>query len=414
MRRWYMLFVLTLTYAFSVMDRQILSILLEDLRAEFLLSDTQLGLLSGIAFALFYATLGIPIARLADRSHRVNIISIAVAVWSVATALCGAVVSFWQLFVARISVGIGEAGASPPAYSLISDYFAAEQRGTAVSIYMLGSSVGSLLGLVVGGFVAELYGWRWAFVAVGLPGLALALLAKLSMREPPRGALDQAEESTGKAAQERPSFAQVVADLAQNYVYRQALAGHVLAGFVGYAMFSWLAVLYLRQFDLGQGAVGSIVGGLTVICATPGLLIGGFLSDRLGKKQTGWRLRMPAIALCLCLPLYLTALWQDSYITMSIFVGAGLFAYNLGHAPPVAVMQNVVAPNVRAQATSFNFFFINILGLGLGPLLVGFISDVTEPRFGIDALRVALTVVMFVLIPAAILLWRGGAALERG
>ena len=196
--RWYVLIMLAVMYAFSIMDRQILSILLEDIRAEFVLTDLQLGLLSGVAFALFYATLGIPIARLADRFNRVSIISAAVALWSVMTALCGAASSFWYLFLARVGVGVGEAGGNPPAHSVISDYFNKDERSFALSVYTSGAALGLLLGLVTGGFVAEYYGWRWAFVCAGVPGLALALLLKLTVREPVRGGLEEGNNSSSR------------------------------------------------------------------------------------------------------------------------------------------------------------------------------------------------------------------------
>ena len=410
MYRWYALSLLALTYAFSVMDRQIISILLEDLRAEFLLTDTQLGLISGIAFALFYATLGVPIARLADRSNRVNIVSIAVGVWSLATAICGAVTNFTQLFLARIMVGVGEAGGGPPSHSLVSDYFRPEERGFAMSVYSLGTSIGGLMGLILGGFVAEYWGWRWAFVVAGVPGIFLAILVKLSVKEPPRGQFDNPSEKPKEA--ERDTFWAAVGELWRLNTYRHVLLGHTAAVLVGYAIFSWLAALYIRQFGTGQGEVGSILGGINLFFGVPGLLIGGYLSDRLGRSDPRWRIRISAVALIFCFPLYLVALWQDSQMGMSIFVALAIFCYQLSHAPGLALVQIVVRPELRAVAASFVFFLANLIGLGLGPVVVGYLSDVSADSFGGQSLNFALTVMMFGLIPAIVLYWMAGESIE--
>ena len=407
--RWYVLGILALTYAFSYMDRQILSILLEDLRAEFSLSDTQLGLLSGLAFALFYSILGIPIARLADRYNRINIISAAVALWSAVTVLCGAVTSFAQLFIARIGVGIGEAGGTPPAHSVISDYFGPSERSTAISIYSLGTAVGGLMGLVIGGTIAENFGWRWAFVAAGLPGIALALLVKLSVREPPRGSLDKDHTPTASPI----AFRQTLLVLWNNVIYRRVTIGHVFAVFVGYGLASWLPALYLRQFELGQSAVGGIVGLINLTAGVPGLIIGGLLADRLAKSDVRWRGWVPAVAVLAALPLYLLALLVSSLWATSILFGLGIFAYSISHGPGLAVVQVVLTSNLRAQGAAFVFFFSNLIGLGIGPVLVGFISDLGQPRFGEASLNLALAVLMLMLIPAGIWYWRAGAVMRN-
>ena len=407
MYRWYVLIMLALTYAFSVMDRQILAILLEDLRAEFALNDTQLGLLSGLAFALFYAGLGVPIARLADRFNRMNIISIAVGFWSLATALCGAAQSFWQLFLGRVGVGIGEAGGNAPSHSVISDYFEPERRGVALSVYSLGTSVGGLLGLVVGGFVAEYYGWRWAFLALGVPGILLALIVKLTVREPERGATEATPLNEAGV-----TFITAIRSLSLNAVYRQVLIGHTLAVFVGYAILSWLAALYIRLFDMGQGEVGSILGLVNLVAGVPGLLVGGYLVDRFGRQDIRWRMRIPALALMLALPSFLFGLWQSSVLAMSILMGAGIFLYQVSHAPGLAVVQSAVAPNMRALAASFIFLFSNMLGLGLGPLVVGSISDIYMAEHGSGgALRLALVYAMLVLLPAIYWYWKSATSL---
>ena len=267
--RWYVLVMLALTAAFSFMDRQILAILLEDIRAEFTLTDLQLGLLSGVAFAIFYATLSVPIARLADRYSRVDIVSIAVGLWSGMTVLCGAATSFWSLFLARVGVGVGEAGGSAPAHSLVSDYFDKNERSFAMSIYSMGTAAGMLLGLAMGGLVAEHFGWRWAFVAAGAPGIALALIIKLTVREPLRGGMDQGETSSSS---ERDSFLETFRKLWDNRSYRFVNLGYSVSVFSGSAFTTWLPTLYLRQFDLSQSQVGLIVGVSIAGFATAGLV----------------------------------------------------------------------------------------------------------------------------------------------
>ncbi len=412
--RWYVLGILALTYAFSFMDRQILSILLEDIRAEFVLSDLQLGLLSGIAFALFYATLGIPIARLADRFNRVSIISIAVAVWSVMTALCGAANNFWQLFAARVGVGIGEAGGSPPSHSIISDYFNKEERSFAMSIYSLGTSLGMLFGLVMGGFVAEYYGWRWAFVCAGVPGLALALLLKFTVKEPVRGAMeDMTTEAAQSASENRESMFVAFKALWANKSYRYVNLAHMFGVFVGYGFTVWKPPLYLRQFDLSQSEVGLIVGLTSAGLGIPGMLLGGYFADRLSKRDSRGPAWLCAGAVLLAVPAYLIALWSSDWILTTVFIGVGLFLYSLSHAPGLAIVQTVVEPHRRAQAAAYVFFLSNILGLGLGPVLVGSVSDAFAPDYAERSLNVALGFVTLVLFIAMAMYLKTANALKE-
>ena len=415
--RWYVLCLLGVGYAFSFMDRQILSILLEDIRAEFVLSDLQLGLLSGIAFALFYATLGIPIARLADRFNRVNIVSIAIAVWSAMTVLCGAATNFWQLFLARVGVGVGEAGGSPPSHSIISDYFKDDERSFALSIYSLGTSLGMLFGLVMGGFVAEYYGWRWAFVCAGVPGLALALVMKLTVREPKRGGVEAppADEAGKSRAMEAPkdSMVQSFRILWANRAYRYVNLAHMLGVFVGYGFTVWKAPLYLRQFDLSQSEVGMVVGFTAAAFGVPGMLLGGYFADRLFKRDVRGPAWLCGIAVLLATPAYLLALWSTDWVMTTAFIALGLFLYSLSHAPGLAIVQTVVEPQRRAQAAAYVFFVSNLLGLGAGPLLVGWLSDSFAGEYGERSLNVALGFITFVFVGAAGMYWRTARALQR-
>ena len=408
--RWYVLGVLSVTYAFSFMDRQILSILLEDIRAEFALSDLQLGLLSGIAFALFYATLGIPIAKLADRYNRVTIVSIAVAVWSFMTTLCGAAGSFWQLFMARVGVGVGEAGGSPPSHSIISDYFNREERSFAMSIFFMGGPLGMLFGLIMGGFVAEYYGWRWAFVCAGVPGLALALLLKFSVREPVRGAMDDVVHAE-EPGQPSESMLETLRHLWANKAYRYVNLAHMLGIFVGYGFTVWKPALFLRQFDLSQSEVGMIVGITAAVFGTAGLLSGGLIADRWAKKDPRGPALLGCIGVLLATPFYLVALWSNDWIVTALFIGVGMFLFGHSHAPSHALVQTVVEPHRRAQASAYVFFLANILGLGLGPVLIGAVSDAFAAEYAHRSLNVALALTTFVLLGASFMYWQTARAL---
>lgn len=385
--RYYVLFVLAMTYAFSFMDRQIVSILLGDLKVEFDLNDTQLGLLSGLAFALFYSTLALPIARYADRANRVNIIAMAVGLWSLVTAFCGLVQNFWQLFLGRVGVGVGEAGGLAPAHSVLSDYFDEHERALALSLYSLGIGVGAFMGLALGGYIAQEYGWRMAFIVAGLPGILLAFLVSFTIREPQRGTLDSYEED-GRHA---PIWATIV-DLAGNRVYRNVVAAHVLVVFTGYSFSAWLPQHILRSFpEVSQAQVGTIIGLVFLIGAVGGMLSGGLISNYFGRKfGKGWQLRPATYGVAAAVPVYIFALATDNFtVAVILFIVGGLLIYQQ-HGPGLAVVQSSVKPSQRAFAASLNFFFSNFLGLGIGPLLVGAMSDALAPSVGNQSLSYAL------------------------
>jgi len=401
--RYYVLAILGMTYAFSFMDRQIVSILLGDLKAEFDLNDTQLGLLSGLAFALFYSTLALPIARLADKSNRVNIIAMAVAVWSLVTALCGAAQNFWQLFLGRVGVGIGEAGGLSPAHSVLSDYFAENERALALSLYSLGVGFGAFMGLSLGGYVAQEYGWRMAFIVAGLPGLGLALLVYLTVKEPTRGQLDNVEVAT-----EQTPVWDMLKELAANRLYRLVVLAHTLVVFTGYAFSAWLPEHMLRSFpDIGKAQIGSIVGLVFMIGVVGGMLSGGLISNYFGRRMgRGWQMRPATIGVALAVPVYLLALSTDSFqVAVGLFILGGFLVYQQ-HGPGLAVVQSAVKPEHRAFAASLNFFFSNALGLGIGPLAVGAISDALAPTYGSDSLAYALGASTMVSVLSFIVFWR--------
>jgi sugar phosphate permease len=413
--RYYVLSMLALVYAFSYMDRQILAILMEDIKLEFALNDTQLGLLSGLAFAIFYATLGLPIARLADRSNRIKIISVAITFWSVMTAITSMAGSFLQLFLVRIGVGIGEAGGSPPSHSVISDYFTPQERPLALSIYSTGPVIGSLMGLVIGGYIAQTYGWRTAFIAAGVPGIALALIVWITIREPKR--LSDQPSTAGEEEQDltldRPGYLESMKELWDNKVYRYVNTGHLLAVGFGYSITTWLPALYLRKWELSQSEVGTIVGLTFLFGGFPGALAGGYFASKLAIHDRRWESWLPAAALVISVPLYAAAFTSDSIMAASIFFGSGVFLLQCSQGPGMAVIQSSVDSNRRAFAAAVMFFCGNMFGLGLGPLVVGMISDLNLGASEAESLAIAIWTMSLLLIPAAICYWWGGVLWGR-
>ena len=396
MYRYYVLGMLMLTYAFSVMDRQVLSILLEDIRAEFALNDTQLGLLSGLAFALFYSTLGIPIARLADSRSRINIIAISVALWSIMTVICGVAQNFIHLFLGRIGVGVGEAGSSPPSHSMLSDYFSQHERSVALAIVSMGSAFGSLFGLVLGGYISEIWGWRMAFVVVGLPGILLAIALKATVKEPRRGAMEPT--LTADSHVEIMNVRQTMRALWRQPVYRWITIAHVLAVFSAYNVFNWVPVLYRRKFEMSASEVGTLTGILFFVAGAAGYLAGGYLGGRLAKRDIRWMAWLPAITIGLAFPAYIGALAAPSVPMATALFGIGLFLYQANTGPSLALVQNFIEPQMRAQAVAVLFFCTNMIGLGLGPVVVGYISDVMSKQYSNQSLSVALAIVMLGLL----------------
>ncbi|MEO0438920.1 MAG: MFS transporter [Pseudomonadota bacterium] len=405
--RHYTLVVLALIYASSFMDRQLTSILLEDLKAEFLLNDTQLGLLSGLAFALFYATLGVPIARLADRVNRVNIIAIAVTIWSGMTALSAAAGSFTQLLLARVGVGVGEAGANPPSHSIISDYYSQKERPMALSIWAMGSILGSILGTVLGGYIAEHYGWRMAFLVLGIPGIGLALLLKFTVKEPFRTAVAKKTESGSQR-----SFGEVLRQFWRTPGYVHSVSAHVVAVFFGYSCSAWLPAFFLRNWDISQSEVGVIFGITLVTGGVFGLIAGGWMTSKMALRDKGWEAWVSAISLILAAPAFAIALNTDSLVVSSVSVGIAFFFYQCTHGPGLALVQSSVDSDVRAQAAAVMYLMSNLLALGIGPLIIGFISDMSLGSTPGESLGIAMHFGVIALVIGSIwfaylgFLWR--------
>lgn len=405
--RRYVLFVLMMVYALNFVDRQILVILQESIKADMALSDTQLGLLTGFAFAIFYVSVGIPIARWADVGNRKNIISLAIAVWSGMTALSGLTQNFWQLLLARIGVGVGEAGGSPPAHSIISDYYPAEQRGTAISIYSIGLYLGILLGFIVGGWVNQQYGWRVAFFVVGLPGFLVALVVKLTIIEPIRGRND----GKIKHQVEKGSFRQSIATLFKLKSFGFYAVGASLVAFVQYGVGNFLPSFLIRTHQLGYMEVGVTLAVITGIGGAIGTFCGGYMADKFGVKDKRWYLWAAAFPALLSLPFILIALSSSDLNTARICLFLGTLFLSFYFAPIVAITHSLVLPQMRAMGSAVLFFIINLIGLGLGPLFVGVASDLLNPAYGQDSLRYALMLTSLVSVIAAVLILMGSRRL---
>lgn len=393
----YALGLLCAVYVVNFVDRQILAILLPSIKAELSLTDTQLGLLSGTAFGLFYATLGVPIARLADRVSRKWVITVCLALWSGMTALCGSAVGFTSLLAFRVGVGVGEAGGSPPAHSMISDYFPPERRATALAVFSLGVPFGILVGFLAGGWLNEGLGWRRAFVVVGLPGLLLAALVALTLREPPRGH-SEGLHSDGAT----PSALDVIRFLWSAPTFRHLSLASGLYAFVGYSVINWVPSFLIRTHHMTSGEVGSWLALIVGVGGGIGNYLGGVLADRFGAKDARRRALVPAIAMAVAAPFSLVIYGTESATIALVFLvlptGLGL----MYQAPAFAITQSLATPKMRATAAAVLLFVINIIGLALGPLATGALSDALEPRFGADSLRWALLIVSSLFVWSAL------------
>ncbi|MFT5441031.1 MAG: putative MFS family arabinose efflux permease [Myxococcota bacterium] len=396
--RRYALGLLTLVYITSFVDRQILAVLLEDIKGAFDVSDTFLGFLSGFAFALFYATLGIPIAMWADRGNRRNIISLALALFSIMTALCGMAQTFTHLLIARIGVGVGEAGTSPPSHSIIADLYEPKDRATAMGTYAIGVNVGIMVGFFAGGWINELYGWRAAFMAVGIPGLVIATVVRLTLKEPVRGA---SEGRVLVTPTEKPSVLSAAKTFWKIRTMRHIAFGAALNAFVGYASITWIPSFLSRSYGMSSGDIGTYLSLIIGIGGGIGTFLGGYFADVLGKRDVRWNLWLPASLILFALPFCWGVFLADSS-TASLswyVVPAMLGTVYLG--PSLALTQSLVPLHMRTVASAILLFIINILGMGLGPQTVGITSDLLADRFGDESMRYALFLSVFMYLWSA-------------
>lgn len=405
--------LLTAAYFFSYMDRQILAILQEDIKAELLLSDTQLGLLAGFAFAIFYATLGLPVARLADKGNRVNIIGIALALWSAMTAVCGLAQNFVQLLLARIGVGIGEAGSSPPSHSIIADLYPPEKRAGAMGIYSLGVVLGAAGGTMIGGTLAHFFGWRVAMFAVGIPGIILAVVIKLFVVEPRRGLSDPAHVPVAHAAM--PGFGEGFRSLFANRAAVHLVMGVTLTSLIGYGHTAFGPSFLIRTIGLDKLQIASIVAPVGAICGTLSAVLGGWLAnkaaERWGLHSQAWLvLVMKGVGLPLSFLFFASS---DPWIAIPIY-WASLILVNSYLGPTFALIQGLAPLRMRALWAAATLLVINLIGLGLGPTMIGVISDALKPSLGdAEALRWAMLTFAAATPWALFHYWRAGVWLKR-
>jgi MFS family permease len=387
---WYALAVLTFINIFGYMDRIALSILMQPIKLDLHLSDQQLGLLSGIAFALFYAVLGVPLARLADRSSRVRLISVCLTLWSTMTALCGFAQNYTQLFLARVGVGVGEAGCVPPAHSLIGDYFPRAKRALGVSLFNAGAAVGVSVGMFAIGAMGETLGWRASLQIVGLMGLPLAAVTFLTLREPVRPKIERADaESASKAIGgllRRPAFVHLSIAFSLGQVATHGFS-------------QWAPTFLIRSFHMGMAEIGAWIGAISAGGGVLGVVVGGLLAARLIPRDSRWELWLPGGALATCIPLFVIMVLSPFawlVLMMKMFIG---FFGAISSGVAIAAVQSFAEPSRRATAVSLVLFLSALLGGGAGPYLIGLASDMLEPAFGQESLRYAF------LIAATMLAW---------
>lgn len=379
--------LLLVVSAVAYMDRQILAILIEPIKHELNLSDTQAGLLYGFTFAAFFALLGVPIGKRTNRSNRARIIVRSLLLFSTMTALCGVAGSYWQLLAARVGVGVGEAGTNPASQSMIADLYPLQRRSAAMAIFATGPHVGIVLGFLVGGLLASFVGWRQAFVAAGCLSLAIALLVRASLREPAQAA--QAAVGSDPAV----TVTSVAAALWKQASIRHVFAGAAIGNVATAALTGWLGSFLVRSHEFSIGAAGALLALVLGVLGGAGVIIGGWLADRMGARDARWRLLIPAIGILIC-----TACWTIVFADVAtlatlgaLMIGAALISFHVG--PTFAIVQSAVAPSMRALAAAMLLLVVSLVGFGLGPLLIGRLSDALAASHGPDSLRVALFVV---------------------
>jgi MFS family permease len=411
-RRHYTLLLLTFVYSMSLIDRQIMGVLIEPVKHEFNVSDTAMGLLSGLAFALFYSTLAVPMGRLADRSNRRNMVAMCCGAWSLMTGLCGLAGGYWQLAAARVGVAIGEAGGTAPSLSMIADHYPPRQRSRAMSVYMLGPPLGTLFGLGLGAWLAQRYGWRSAFFWMTLPGLAAAILLRTGGVEPLRGRWDSSSEAAMSRAGAGESLAIVVKAMWASPAFVRITVAGLLLGFAGYAIGLWNTAFLVRSHGLALKDAGILVGLTSGIAAICGSLFSGWLCDRMIRRDVRWQLGVPIAGLLLALPLGLIYLLYPAgqpWLIGPLKVPHAM-VFNLlfsffsvwWTAPSFAALTALVPSHRRTTMLALYSLGLTLVGGGLGPLCVGMLSDAMAPALGAESLRWALVSVMGAFALAAV------------
>ena len=396
-----MLWTLLIVYLFNFLDRQIVNILAEPIRRDLDLSDTQIGLMTGLAFALFYTVLGLPIARYSDRptTDRGRLIAVALAVWSAMTALCGFAQNFVQLLLARVGVGVGEAGCTPAAHSLIADRVPAERRASAMAFYALGIPLGSLLGMVIGGYLADEIGWRKAFLFVGAPGVVLALVVVLLIGDTGRKASAASEAAAGE------SMMQAVRSLLSSRTFLILLAAASACSFLSYGKTTWTTIFFQRTHGLTPGEVGFWFGLWGGLAGMLGTWLGGWLADKFGKHDRRHVVTAPAIGMAVAVPIAISAYFATDWRMGLLLLMVPTVLNSLYYGPVFSSTQGLVALRHRAMASAVLLFCQNLIGLGLGPLFFGMLSDLIKPAFGDESVRYVLYGAALLGFVPAILFW---------
>ncbi|NML07214.1 MFS transporter [Sphingomonas sp. G-3-2-10] len=386
--------MLLLVYTFNFLDRQILSILAQPVKASLQLTDTQLGLLGGLAFAALYSTLAIPLALLADKTSRTWVITISLGVWSGFTALCGVAQNFTQMFLFRLGVGVGEAGGVAPSYALIGDYFPPEKRARALSIYSLGIPLGAAGGALLGGYIAQTVEWRTAFIAIGLAGVAIAPIFRLIVKDRPRPATPQAQIPV----------AQVFGILAAKPSFWLMAFGAAAGSMCGYGVAFWLPSLLMRSFGLNLIQVGQFFGALLLTGGVFGVLFGGWIGDRMGRRDRKYYALIPAISYIVGTPLFIAGVMSSGWaMALALFIVPQALVY-VWLGPVLTAVQHLVPAHMRATASASFLLINNLIGLGLGSTVIGLISDQLAPTYGVDALRYAIAIGLCSYLVAGLLM----------
>ncbi len=410
-KRYVVLAMLILAYTCNFLDRQILGILKEPIKHDLGLTDTQLGVMGGVAFATLYTTLGVPVAWLADRTSRSSIMAVALALWSAFTVACGFAGGFWSLFFARMGVGVGEAGGVAPAYSLISDYFPKEQRARALAAYSFGIPLGSSLGTLFGGLMAAYVDWRWAFISVGAAGLLLAPLFKLVVRDPVRGGLDAPSRPENVA--HAPRFRTVVGLLVPKTSFWLLSLGAACASICGYGVAFWLPSFFMRSLGLSLAKTSLYYGAISLLGGVAGIWLGGSIADRFGGTSRAAYALTPAVCFLVAIPCFYIAMNTTSLAGAFVMfvIPTGLNLAWLG--PVVAAVQHLVPATMRTTASALFLLINNLLGLAVGLWIFGFLSDRLAPVYGAESMRHAIYYGLGFYVVSAALLLTASSRLDR-
>jgi MFS family permease len=407
----YALAAATAVYTLNLVDRGLIALLLQPIKEDLHLTDTQLGLLTGIAFGLFYATVGIPIARWADRGNRVNITSLAIGLWGVTVMSCLFVTTYTQLVFARIAAAVGESGCKPPTYALIGDYFTqAAQRTRAMSIYVMGSPLSTLISFVVGGWLNARYGWRLTFFLMGIPGLLLAVLFKLTVREP---RVARSGRASAAGAPLSPSISAVLAILWHQASYRHLTVALLLLYTMSLGLSPWFAAFLIRSHGMKSAELGVWLGLIFSVGGIAGNLLGGYVATRWFPDNERAQMRMSAVGVTSVFPCFLVFLMaSDKYVAL-ISLGALMVLYSVFLGPTYALMQRLVSNEMRATTMAVVMLLTNVIGFGIGPQIVGLLSDALAPVAGQDSLRYAMIVMSIAAPLAGYHFWRVGCTVRQ-